>query len=108
MIVMVAAACGYLANITLGVLVLRRVLDTRGFRWLHHLLYVATIGLAAVAAAVLLIGDRVLVGLLLVPALVGLALIPFAGTHTRRHPIVGLLPAPFYAAALTALALTHS
>jgi hypothetical protein len=107
MTVLMAAAAGYLANITLGLLVLSRVLDTRGFRWLHHLLYVATFGLAAGAAVVLLAGDQVLAGLLVVPVLAGLAVIPFAGTHTRRHPVVGLLPAPFYAAALTALAVTH-
>jgi hypothetical protein len=102
-----AAIGGYLANITLGLLVRARVLDTRGFRWLHHVLYIVTFVLAAASVAVLLLGHRTLAGLLLAPALIGLGTIPFAGTHNRRHPVIGLLPAPFYAAALAAFVLTR-
>jgi hypothetical protein len=106
--VVLAAVGGYLANIVLGTLVLTRVLNTRGFRWLHHLLYIATSALAVVAVVVLLLGGRILPGGLLAPALGGLAAIPFAGSHGRRHPIVGLIPLPFYAAALAALTLTRA
>ena len=35
----------------------------------------------------------------LAPALVPLAVIPYAGTHTRRHPLIALSAAPFIAAA---------
>ena len=101
--VVLAAVAGYLANVTLGTLVLTGVLDTRGFRWLHHVLYIATFALAVAAVAVLLLGHQILAGLLLAPALAAFAAIPFAGTHTRRHPLLGLLPAPFYLSALLAL-----
>ena len=37
--------------------------------------------------------------LALAPAAVPLAAIPYAGTHTRRHPLIGVTAAPFFAAA---------
>ena len=42
-----AAATSYLANCALGVAVATRVLDTSGFRWVHHAVYVATAVLTA-------------------------------------------------------------
>jgi hypothetical protein len=37
---------------------------------------------------------------MLAPAAVPLALIPYAGTRSRRHPLVALTAAPFFVAAL--------
>jgi hypothetical protein len=97
-----AASVSYAASIALGTLVATRRLDTSGFRWLHHALYVVTFVLTAacVAAGLAL---RPPVGWLLLPALVPFALIPFLGTRGLRHPIAGLVPAPFYLAAAVAL-----
>jgi len=96
------ASASYLANIALGVLVATRRVDSSGFHWLHHALYVCTFVLAAAAVAAAL-WRRPLAGWLLLPALVPFALIPFLGTRGRRHPIAGLAPAPFYLAAAVAL-----
>jgi hypothetical protein len=42
----------FLANFALGILVQFRVVDTKPFRWLHHLLFFVAFGSAAVAAGV--------------------------------------------------------
>lgn len=97
-----AASVSYLANLALGTLVATRRLDSSGFHWLHHALYVCTVVLAVAAVAAGL-AWRPLAGWLLLPALVPFALIPFLGTSGVRHPIAGLAPAPFYLAAAVAL-----
>jgi len=95
-----AAALSYAANCALGIAVLRGLVDTSGFRWLHHALYILTC--TGVAAAVLVGGWRRPRGaaLALMPAAAPLAVIPFAGTHTHRHPLIALAAAPFVAAGL--------
>ena len=94
---MVMGACGsYAANVALGVATATRLLDTSRFRWVHHALYIATTTLTVVAVAVDLRGPA---GRRLAPALVPLAVIPFAGTHSRRHYAVAAAAAPFYALA---------
>jgi hypothetical protein len=98
------ASASYVASLTLGTLVLTRRLDTRPFHWLHHALYACTFALAAAAVAAGL-WRRPAVGWWLLPALVPFALIPFLGTRGLRHPVAGLVPAPFYLAAAIALAV---
>jgi hypothetical protein len=98
-----AAAASYTANCALGASVAVRLIDTRNFRWVHHALYIATFGLALAAFSSAWWGrPRDAVGsaaAALAPALVPLAVIPYAGTHTRRHPLIALMAAPFIAAA---------
>ncbi|MGW8482292.1 hypothetical protein ACWGJP_04095 [Microbacterium sp. NPDC055903] len=99
-----AAAAGYGANCALGGAVALRLIDTRRFRWVHHALYILT---CTLVGAALVAGwarrshptDR-RAALALAPAVVPLAVIPFAGTRGRRHPLIALAAAPFVVAAL--------
>jgi hypothetical protein len=94
---LVAAAAGsYAANVALGVVTATRILDTSRFRWVHHALYIATASLTVAAVAGNLRGAG---GRRLAPALLPLAVIPYAGTHGRRHVLVAASAAPFYALA---------
>lgn len=97
-----AAAVAYAVNCTLGAAVATKLVDTSGFRWLHHALYIATCATTAIAVAVGFGSTQQptnrRAALLLAPAAVPLAAIPFAGTHTRRHPLVALAAAPFVTA----------
>ena len=93
----VAAATGsYTANVALGVATATRILDTSRFRWVHHALYLVTAALTAAAVAADLRGPT---GRRLAPALLPLAVLPYAGTHGRRHYAVAAAAAPFYALA---------
>lgn len=100
----VAAAVAYAANAALGTAVASKTIDTSGYRWLHHALYIATFATtgAAVSAAFWarprMASRRAAASL--VPAVVPLAAIPYLGTHTRRHPLVALAAAPFLVAGL--------
>lgn len=90
-----AAATSYAANCVLGASVALGLLDTRGYRWLHHALYIATSTLTAAAVVELAIRrDRA--GWTLLPALVPLAAMPRASARTPRHARIGLSAAPFY------------
>lgn len=99
-----AAAAAYAVNCALGASVAARLIDTSRFRWLHHALYIATC--TAAASAVVggwSRGPRTAgrdAALALFPAAVPLAVIPYAGTRGRRHPLVALSAAPFFAAGL--------
>lgn len=98
-----AAAAAYAANCALGAAVAARLIDTRRFRWVHHALYIltcATTGLAVVAGVAGRSAPGHRAALALVPAAVPLAVIPYAGTRTRRHPLVALTAAPFVLAGL--------
>lgn len=99
-----AAAVSYAANCTLGAAVAAKVVDSSGFRWLHHALYITTC--AAVAAAV---GagvwaraprERQRAALALAPAAVPLTAIAYVPARGHRHPLVALAAAPFIASAL--------
>ncbi|WCD93844.1 hypothetical protein [Microbacterium sp. nov. GSS16] len=92
-----ASALCYAANCALGAAVATRLIDTRRFRWVHHALYIATFSATIVAVLVGLRRNRP-AALALAPALAPLAVIPYAGTHTRRHPAIALTAAPFIAA----------
>lgn len=94
-----ASALCYAANCALGAAVAARLIDTRRIRWLHHALYIATTTTTALALVAELRHDR-RVAAALSPALIPLAVIPFAGTRTRRHPAIALCAAPFFAAAV--------
>ncbi|WP_308799042.1 hypothetical protein [Agromyces silvae] len=101
-----AAAAAYAANCALGASVALRLVDTRDVRWVHHAMYIATATLTAVAVSSALWGRprhasrRAAAALL--PAALPLAAIPYAGTHTRRHPAVALSAAPFFVAGVVA------
>ena len=99
-----AAATSYAANAALGTSVLFKVVDTSGYRWLHHALYIATVTLSVVAAsgAVWAAPRRTArwSALLLLPAAVPMAVIPYVGSRGKRHIVVALAALPFYAASL--------
>lgn len=99
-----AAVLSYAANCVLGTAVAVRLIDTSGFRWVHHALYIATSALVAAAAAAGWWGRprkaSRRAALTLVPTAIPLAAIPFAGTRTLRHPLIALAAAPFIAVGL--------
>ncbi|MFB7249115.1 hypothetical protein [Microbacterium sp. NPDC056234] len=103
------AALSYLLNCALGAAVATKLVDTTRFRWVHHALYILTLVSAAAALSSALWGvprrRSRRAALVLAPAAVPLAVIPFAGTRGRRHPLVALSAAPFFVASLVAMAL---
>ncbi|WP_330220177.1 hypothetical protein, partial [Rathayibacter tanaceti] len=94
-----AAAVSYSANCALGTAVAAGVAHTGRWHWIHHALYICTSTLTALAWAMLRRSDP-RAAAALAPAGVPLAVIPFAGTHGRRHPAIALAAAPFVLAAL--------
>ena len=96
-ILFTAAAGSYAANCALGAAVATRRLDTGGFHWVHHALYVCTSTLALAAVSSLLWSES-RAGWWLLPAAVPLVLIPYVSSHSRRHPALALTAAPFFAA----------
>lgn len=96
-----AAGCSYLASCTLGTGVATGLFTTGRARWVHHALYISTASLTALALAAGALGRRRAAWWLL-PAVVPLAVVPYAGTRSRRHILVAASAAPFYAAALVA------
>jgi hypothetical protein len=94
-VLVTAAAASYAANCALGASVATGLLDTRGYRWLHHALYLATTTLTA-AAVLALLARRDRAGWTLLPALAPLAALPRASARTPRHARTGLSAAPFY------------
>ena len=64
---------------------------------MHHALYIATVSTTLLALVTGIRRDRSAAAALS-PALVPLAVIPYAGTHTRRHPLIALTAAPFIVA----------
>jgi len=96
---LVAAAVSYAANCALGGAVALRVLDTSGYRWAHHAVFVTTAGLTALAAADLL-RRRDVRFLRLAPVAVPLLLVPRVPARTRGHVAVAAAMAPAYLAAL--------
>jgi hypothetical protein len=96
-----AAGVSYLASCALGTGVATGLFTTGRAHWVHHALYVSTASLTTVAVAAAGLGRR-RAGWWLLPALVPLAVVPYAGTRSRRHILVAAAAAPFYAAALVA------
>ncbi|MBT2484484.1 MULTISPECIES: hypothetical protein [unclassified Microbacterium] len=99
-----ATALSYGANCMLGAAVALKLIDTRDFRWVHHALYIATSAFTVAAVSAGWWGSPVSpsrpAAIALVPAVVPLAVIPYAGTRGRRHPLVALAAAPFVIAGL--------
>jgi len=96
---LVLASSAYLANCALGAAVGLEVLDTAGFRWVHHAVYVVTATTTALAGADLLRRrSRGFVRLL--PSAVPLVAIPRVSARSRWHPVIALTAAPGYVAAL--------
>ncbi|MBM7503856.1 hypothetical protein ACFPER_10245 [Agromyces aurantiacus] len=99
-----AAAASYTVNCALGASVALRLVDTRDVRWVHHAVYIATCALAGAAASSALWGRprgaARSAALALAPAAVPLAVIPYAGTRTTRHPLIALAAAPSFALAV--------
>lgn len=100
------AACSYAASCALGVGVASGRLRTGRAHWVHHALYVSTTATAA-AATTALVAERGRAGAVAAPALVPLALIPFAGTRGWRHPALAVAVAPFTIAALVVAWTPH-
>ena len=92
-------ACGvYALNAGFGVSVLIGRVDSSGFRWVHHGLYVVTVALAVLAASSLW-WSRSPAGWYLIPALIALVALPYVGSarrHPFRHVCAALVPLPFY------------
>jgi hypothetical protein len=103
--VLVALACAaYALNAGFGVAVRAGLVDSSGFRWIHHALYAVTFFLALVAAGSLWWSPS-RAGWYLIPVLVGLAALPYIGSarrHPYRHVCAALLPLPFYILSLLA------
>ena len=95
------AAGGYLASCALGTGVATGRLRTGRARWVHHALYISTASLTGVALGATLLA-RHRSGWWLLPAVLPLAVVPYAGTRSRRHVLVAVSAAPFYAAAVAA------
>lgn len=107
-LVLVLAFAAYAVNACFGAAVLTGRVNSRGFRWLHHVLYVITVVLA-LAAVLSLLWSSNKAGWYLLPVLGVLAALPYVGSarrHRRRHMVAALIPLPFYALAL-ALAFSH-
>jgi hypothetical protein len=100
----IAATAAYALNCALGTAVATRVIDTSGFRWLHHALYIATCATTAAALSSAWWGrpkfETRRAALALSPAGIPLASIPYLGSRGRRHPLVALSAAPFVIAGL--------
>jgi len=93
-----AAGVSYLASASVGSGVASGAVDLRGARWVHHALYLVTVGLAGVAVSSLAWSPS-RAGWALLPAAVPLAVLPRLGPRRPRHPLVALSAAPFFAAA---------
>ncbi|NJC22857.1 hypothetical protein BJ994_001933 [Arthrobacter pigmenti] len=97
-LVLVLAAGAYAVNAAFGASVRLRWLDSTRFRWVHHGLYIATF-LLTVAAISSVLWSSSRAGWYLLPAVVPLAVLPYAGSahkHPGRHIVVALGALPFY------------
>lgn len=92
-----AAAVAYAANCTLGAAVQLGVVDTSRDRRVHHLLYIVTSTLT-VAAVFAGLARRSAPGIVLAPALLPLAVLPFVG-HAG-HVGAAAAPAPWFVGSL--------
>jgi hypothetical protein len=93
-----AATASYLANCALGLAVSSGRFDTRRISWLHHALFASTATSTLLATGSLL-RHRNPAGRRLLPALVPLSVIAFVDARRRRHVLLALAAAPFFAAA---------
>lgn len=99
----VLASGTYVLNACFGVSVRMRLVDSGGFRWIHHGLYVVTFAAALLAAGSAWWSHNP-AGWYLIPALIALAALPHVGSarrHPHRHICAALVPLPFYILSLT-------
>lgn len=101
-----AATASYAANVGLGLAVALRLVDTSRVRWAHHALYVTT-SVSAGAACSSLVWSPSRAGWRLLPAAVPLAAIPYVSARSRRHPLLALSAAPFFAASVARALREH-
>jgi len=94
-----AASVSYASNVAFGTAVAMGAIDNGRIRWVHHALYAATSSLTTVALAAAVTARRP-AGLALLPALVPLAALPYAGGRVRRHAALAGSAAPAYVIAL--------
>jgi hypothetical protein len=94
-----AAGVGYASNVAFGVAVATGVIDNRRIRWVHHALFVATTTLTAAALIAGAAGHRRST-LALLPAIVPLAILPYAGGGIRRHAAIAAVAAPSFTTAI--------
>lgn len=94
-----AATVLLLANVALGVSVATGVLDTGGFRWIHHAVFFAVAASTAAAAVVGLVHRSAYV-VALVPALVVYAVLPRFAGGSPRHTALAVVAVACQAAAL--------
>ena len=95
------AGASYLASCALGTGVATGRLRTGRARWVHHLLYVNTATVTGLALGASALARRRSAWWLL-PTVVPLTVVPYAGSRAPRHVLVAASAAPFYAAALAA------
>lgn len=93
------AASLYAANISLGTAAALRLLDTRGVRWVHHALYIATVA-ATLEALWLSWGRRSGRAVSLGLAVTALATVTRTSGRSPRHPALALVAAPAFVSAL--------
>ncbi|GAB3532639.1 hypothetical protein GCM10027403_05320 [Arthrobacter tecti] len=97
-LVFALAAGAYAINAAFGASVRLRWLDSTRFRWVHHGLYITTF-LLTVAAVSSVLWSSSRAGWYLLPAVVPLAVLPYAGSarkYPRRHIAVALSALPFF------------
>ncbi len=92
-----AAVALFLANFTLGVLVQFGIVDTKPFRWLHHALFFAVFGSAALAVCVGFVQGAPY-RWALVPVLVLFAVLPRVRAGTPGHAALAGAALILYAA----------
>jgi hypothetical protein len=97
-----AAAGLFLANFALGVLVQIGIVDTKPFRWLHHVLF-----FAVYASAALAVGVGFLQGApyrwALLPVLALFLILPRVRAGTAGHAALASVAMIFYATGLVSL-----
>lgn len=92
------AAGAYVVNAAFGGAVRLRMFSSAGFRWAHHALYILTFVLTAAAISTLWWSESP-AGWYLLPAVVPLVVLPYAGSarkHGGRHIAIASAAAPFY------------
>lgn len=98
-VIFYGAAILFLMNFALGLLVQLRIVDTKPFRWLHHVLFFAVFVSVAVAAlAGFLAGAPYRWALL--PVLALFAVLPYVRAGTAGHAALACGALVFYVAGM--------
>ncbi len=92
----------FLANFVLGLLVQFRLVDTKPFRWLHHVLFFAVF-VSAVGAVAAGFAQGAQYRWALLPALVLFALLPYVRAGTPGHAALACGALFFYVVGFVAV-----